>query len=125
MEVETADFASGANLATKLQDAGMNIVSLTFDVSPETRRKAMARLQHEALLEWQALAKQAAASMGYAGYTPGRLTVNAGDSGPRPRFAAQAMVSKASDSVAVSAGTSELVTTVTGEALLGSQRIRN
>ena len=125
MEVETADFAAGANLATKLQDAGMNVVSLTFGVSPEARRKALTRLQHEALVEWQALAKQAATSLGYAGYTPGRLTVNAGDSGPRPRFAAQAMAAKAADSVAISAGTSELVTTVTGEALLGIERKRN
>lgn len=124
MEIETADFAAGANLATKLQDDGLNLLSLTFGVSPEARRKALATLQHEALVEWQALAKQAAASMGFNGYTPGRLTVNAGDSGPRPRFA-QAMVAKAADAVAVSAGTSELTSTVTGEAILGSERKRN
>ena len=122
MEVETADFAAGANLATKLQDDGLNLVSLTFGVSPEARRKAQATLQHEALVEWQSLAKQAATSLGFNGYTPGRLTVNAGDSGPRPRFAAQAMMAKAADAVAVSAGTSELTTTVTGEAILGAKR---
>jgi predicted secreted protein len=125
MEVETADFAAGANLATKLQDEGLNLVSLTFGVSPDARRKALATLQNEALVEWQALAKQAAASMGFGSYTPGRLTVNAGDSGPRPRFAAQAMMAKAPDSVAVSAGTSEMTVTVTGEAILGTERKRN
>lgn len=124
LEVETADFAAGANLATKLQDDGLNLVSLTFGVSPETRRKAMTKLQHEALVEWQSLAKQAAASMGFGGYTPGRLTVNAGDSGPRPRFAAQAMA-KAADAVTVSAGTSEMTTTVTGEAILDRDRKPN
>jgi uncharacterized protein YggE len=98
LEVETADFAAGANLATKLQ--------------------------HEALVEWQSLAKQAAASMGFGGYTPGRLTVNAGDSGPRPRFAAQAMA-KAADAVTVAAGTSEMTTTVTGEAILDRDRKPN
>lgn len=118
MEVETADFAAGANLATKLQDDGLNLVSLTFGVSPEARRKALSKLQHEALIEWQALAKEAAASLGYSGYTPGRLTVNAGDGGPRPRFAPQEMRAKAMDPVAVSAGTSEMTTTVTGEAIL-------
>ena len=122
--VETADFAAGANLATKLQDDGLNLVSLTFGVSPETRRKAMTKLQHEALVEWQSLAKQAAASMGFGGYTPGRLTVNAGDSGPRPRFAAQAMA-KAADAVTVAAGTSEMTTTVTGEAILDRDRKPN
>ena len=122
LEVETPDFAAGANLATRLQEDGLNLVSLTFSVSPDTRRKAMARLQHDALVEWQSLAKQAAASLGYADYTPGRLTVNAGDNGPRPRFASSAMAVRSAEQVTVSAGSSELVTTVTGEAILTGSR---
>ncbi|MBK7473234.1 MAG: SIMPL domain-containing protein [Betaproteobacteria bacterium] len=85
LQIETADFAAGANLATRLQDEGLLLSSLTFSVSPEARRKALAQLQHDALVEWQSRARQAAASMGYAGYAPGRLAINAGDSGPRPR----------------------------------------
>ena len=125
LQIETADFAAGANLATKLQDEGLLLSSLTFSVSPEARRKAVAQLQHDALVEWQSLARQAAASMGYAGYAPGRLAVNAGDSGPRPRFAVKAMATMAAEPVAVSAGSSELVVTVSGEALLGGERRRN
>jgi len=126
LEIETADFTAGANLATRLQDDGLLLASLTFGVSPEARRKASAKLQHDALVQWQAIAKEAATSMGYAGYTPGRLTVNASDGGPRPRFAAQAMAARApAESVAVSAGSSEMVTTVTGEAILTGERRRN
>lgn len=123
LQIETADFAAGANLATKLQDEGLLLSSLTFSVSPEARRKALAQLQHDALVEWQSRARQAAASMGYAGYAPGRLTINAGDSGPRPRRAA--MATMAADPVAVSAGSSEMVVTVAGEAMLAGERRRN
>ncbi len=122
LEIETADFATGANLATRLQEDGLNLASLTFGVSPEARRAAMAKLQHDALVEWQSLAKQAAASLGYGGYTPGRLAVSAGDSGPRPRLAAMAAAPRAMDAVTVSAGSSDLVTTVTGEAILTGSR---
>lgn len=125
LQIETADFAAGANLATTLQDEGLLLASLTFSVSPEARRNAIAKLQHDALVEWQSLAKQAAVSMGYAGYTPGRLTVSAGDTGPRPRFAAKAMASMTADSVTVSAGSSEMVVTVSGEAILANDRRRN
>ncbi|MBP8297544.1 MAG: SIMPL domain-containing protein [Burkholderiales bacterium] len=125
LQIETADFAAGASVATRLQDEGLHLASLTFSVSPEARRKAVSQLQHEALVEWQALARQAAASMGYAGYTPGRLAVNAGDSGPRPRFATKAMATMAADSVTVSGGSSEMVVTVSGEALLTSGARRN
>lgn len=118
LHLETADFAAGAGLATRLQDDGLLLASLAFGISPESRRKATARLQHEALVEWRTIAKEAAASMGYPGYVPGRLTVNAGDHGPSPRFAPMQMSAKSSDSVNVSAGTSEIVATVTGEAIL-------
>ena len=119
LRIETADFAAGANLATRLQQEGLNLSSMTFSVSPEARRGAIAKLQHDALTEWQSLAKQAAASMGFAGYSPGKLAVNSHDaSPPQPRFATQAMAASVAEPVQVAAGTSELVLTVSGEAIL-------
>lgn len=118
LHLETADFAAGANLVTRLQDDGLLISSLIFGVSPESRRQAMAKLQHDALVEWRSIAKQAATSMGYAGYVPGRLSVNTGDNGPSPRYALTAMAARAADQVTVSAGSSEMTATVTGEAIL-------
>ncbi len=125
LQMETADFAAGANLATRLQDEGLLLVSLTFGISPEARRKAIAKLQHDALMEWQSLARQAAVSMGYASHTPGRLTISTGDAGPRPRYAVKAMTAMAADSVTVSAGSSEMVVTVSGEANLTNERKRD
>jgi predicted secreted protein len=124
LQVETADFTAGANLATKLQDEGLLLSSLAFSVSPEARRAAVVKLQHEALTDWQSLAKQAAASMGYGGYTPGRLAINVNDNvpPPRPRFAAQAMAAAAPEPVNVSAGSSEIVLMVSGEAILTNRR---
>jgi predicted secreted protein len=124
LRVETGDFAAGANLATKLQSEGLLLSSLVFSVSPEARRAAVAKLQHDALTEWQSLAKQAAASIGYAGYVPGRIAINASDNvpPPPPRFAAQAMAAPAAEPVAVTAGTSEIVLTVSGDAILTGRR---
>jgi predicted secreted protein len=124
LQIETGDFTAGANLATKLQDEGLLLSSLTFSVSPEARRVAVAKLQHDALTDWQSLAKQAAASMGYGGYTPGRLAINVNDNmpPPRPRFAAQAMAAAAAPEVTVSGGSSEIVLTVSGEAILTNRR---
>ena len=123
LQIETADFTAGANLATRLQDEGLLLSSLTFSVSPEARRVAVAKLQHEALTEWQALAKQAAASMNYGGYSPGRLAINVNDHmpPPRPRLAAQAMAASAPE-VSVAGGSSEIVLTVSGEAILTNRR---
>lgn len=123
LQIETADFTAGTNLATRLQDEGLLLWSLTFSVSPEARRVAVAKLQHEALTEWQSLAKQAAASMGYGAYAPGRLAINVNDHmpPPRPRFAAQAMAASAPE-VSVAAGSSEIVLTVSGEAILNNRR---
>lgn len=124
LRLETADFAVGANLATKLQDEGLLLTALTFNVSPDKRRKAVAKLQHEALTEWQAQAKQAATSMGYSGYTPGRLSVNAVDA-PQPQYANRAMLSLSASlvgPVAVSSGSSDVVVMVSGDAILSNGR---
>jgi predicted secreted protein len=123
LQIETADFTAGANLATKLQDEGLLLSSLTFNVSPDARRVAVAKLQHEALTDWQSLAKQAAASMGYGGYAPGRLAINVNDNvpPPRPRFSAQAMAAAAPE-VNVAGGSSEIVLTVSGDAILNTRR---
>lgn len=121
LQIETADFTAGANLATKLQDEGLLLVSLTFNVSPEARRSAVAKLQHEALTDWQSAAKQAATSLGYTGYVPGRLAINTNDSGPPRRYAAQAMAA-ATEPVAVAGGSSEIVVSVSGDAILSNRR---
>jgi predicted secreted protein len=124
LRIETADFTAGANLATRLQGEGLLLVSLAFSVSPEARRIAVVKLQHDALIEWQARAREAAASMGYAGFTPGRLSVNVNDASPMPppRFATQAMAAEAAPPVAVAGGTSEIGVTVGGEAILNTRR---
>lgn len=115
--LEASDFAAGAGLASKLQEDGLLLTSLDFRVSTETQRKAEARLQHDALVEWQARATAAAASMGFAEYRPGRLSVHAGGNFPQPIMRPQAMAMAASaPPVAVSGGSSEL--TVSGDAIL-------
>jgi predicted secreted protein len=121
--IETADFAAGASLATRLQTDGLLLSSMTFGISPEARKAAVAKLQHEALTDWQQLARQAATSMGYGGFTPGRLAINANDRmPPQPRFAAQAMAVQSEAPVAVASGSSEIVVSVSGEALLSGRR---
>jgi len=124
LRAETADFAAGATLATRLQADGLLLASLAFSISPEARTSAVARLQHQALLEWQARAKEAAASMGYGSFTPGRLSVNVNDASPQPvaRFATQAMAAEAAPPVAAAAGTSEISVSVAGEAILTNRR---
>jgi len=124
LQVETGDFTAGANLATRLQEEGLLLSSLTFSVSPEARRASVAKLQHDALVEWQSLAKAAAASMGYADWKPGRVNVNANDEIVRPHFAARAMVAAAPapEPVAVAGGSSEIVVNVNGEAILAGAR---
>ena len=117
--IEASDFGAAANLATKLQEDGLLLTGINFRVSAETRRKVEARLQHEALVEWQARAKAAAISMGYADFRPGRMAIAAGGHFPQPMMRAQAMaMDSASAPVAVSGGSSELTVTVSGDALL-------
>jgi predicted secreted protein len=123
--IEATSFAAAAGLAGTLQEDGLQLLSLGFRVSPEARRKVETQLQHEALKAWQERAAAAAASMGYAGYRPGRLSVgHHGVPMPRQHMAEQAMMKSSVDvaPVSVAGGTSEIAVTVSGEAILVGNR---
>jgi predicted secreted protein len=124
--VEGGDFAALATLLTKLQDDdGLLLSGMSFDVSPDTRRKSEDALTQQALRAWQERAQRAAQGLGYASWRPGRVTVGTGDrAAPVPMYRAQAMVmaAPAPAPVPVEAGTTDVTVTVSGEAVLDAPK---
>lgn len=117
-----ADFPALAALLSKLQDEdGMLVSSITFTLSPDTRRRAEDALTREAIRAWQQRAATAADALGFAGWRPGRVTIATGDFAPPPRMdmAMRAQAAPAaSPPVAVEGGTTEITVTASGDAVL-------
>ena len=119
LALDGADFAALSALVSQLQGTdGMLLSSLQFSASADARRAADDALTEEAIKRWQARAKTAARAFGAAGYRAGRVTVQTNDYGrPQPMLKA-GMAAAAAAPVSVEGGTTELMVTVSGEAIL-------
>jgi predicted secreted protein len=126
LSLDSSDFTAAATLISRLQDDdGLLLSGMGFSLADKTRRDAEDSVTQQAIKSWQARAQQAALGLGFAGWRPGRVTVQAGDTGRAyPLMRAQAMTSSAgSASVAIEAGTTEVSVTVSGEAVLDSAKV--
>ena len=86
IRIESRDFEAASGLIGKLQ-AGMQLGSLSFSVSPEARRQTENELIAEAIGAFKARAEIVRGALAGRGYKILRLNVNSGSSAPPPRFA--------------------------------------
>lgn len=118
----SGDFAALSDLVSKLQGSdGLLLSSLTFGVSPATRRAAEDSLTQQAVRSWQQRAQHAAQAFGSPAYRTGRVTIQTNDFG-RPQPMLRMAPASAAAPVSVEGGTSEVVVTVSGEAILDKPR---
>jgi predicted secreted protein len=120
VSLDSADFTAAAILITKLQDEdGLLLSGMGFSLSDKTRRDAEDGVTRQAIRSWQSRAEQAAQALGFAGWRPGHLTVQAGDGGRiYPTMRAQATPGFAQAPIALEAGTTDVTVIVNGEAIL-------
>jgi predicted secreted protein len=93
------------------------VSSVAFALSPEAQRAAAEKLTTEAIDNFTAQAKSAAAAFHYTGYTIREVDVGRTSSmPPRPMFAMRAMAAeaKAAAPLPVEAGTSTVTVNVSG-----------
>jgi predicted secreted protein len=86
IRIESRDFEAASGLIGKLQ-AGMQLGSLSFSVSPEARRQTENELIAEAIGAFKSRADIVRGALAGRGYKILRLNVNSGSSAPPPRFA--------------------------------------
>lgn len=116
VRLESKDFEAASLLIGKLQ-AGMQLGSMVFSVSPEARRQAENELIAEAVAAFKARAEIVRGALAGRGYKIQRLNVNTGYSAPPPRFAmARALAAGAPEAVApnLEGGVSMVTVTVGG-----------
>jgi predicted secreted protein len=116
IRIEGRDFEAASGLIGKLQ-AGMQLASLSFSVSPEARRQAENELIAEAIGAFKARAEIVRGALAGRGYKIERLNVNSGSSMPPPRFPmARAMAAGAPEVAApnLEGGVSVVTVTVGG-----------
>jgi predicted secreted protein len=121
LSLDSSDFTAAANLITRFQDDdGLLLSGMGFSLADKTRRDAEDSVTQQALKSWQARAQQAALGLGFAGWRPGHVTVQAGDGGRAyPMMRAQVMSNSAGPApVSIEAGTTEVSVSVSGEAIL-------
>jgi predicted secreted protein len=115
IRIESKDFETASGLIGKLQ-AGMQLGSLGFSVSPEARRLAENELIAEAIGAFKARAEIVRGALAGRGYKILHLNVNSGSSAP-PRFPmARALAAGAPEVAAPSleGGVSQVTVTVGG-----------
>jgi len=118
IRIESRDFEAASGLIGKLQ-AGMQLGSLSFSVSPEARRQTENELITEAIGAFKARAEIVRGALAGRGYKILHLNLNSGSSVPPPRFAmARALAAGASEVAApnIEGGVS-LVTVTAGGAI--------
>jgi predicted secreted protein len=116
IRIDSRDFEAASALIGKLQ-AGMQLGSLSFSVSPEARRQNENELITEAIGAFKARAEIVRGALAGRGYKILRLNVNSGSSAPPPRFAvARAMAAAAPEVAApnLEGGVSQITVTVGG-----------
>ena len=122
--LEGGDFAALSALVSKLQGTdGLLLSGLNFTVSPATRRAAEDALTQQAIRNWRERAQSAASGFGSSAWRAGRITIQTNDYGrPQPVMRAAGMATSAAP-VAVEGGMSDVTVTVSGEAILDTQRM--
>lgn len=121
VSLDSADFTAAATLITRLQDEdGLLFSGMGFSLGDKTRRDAEDGVTRQAIRSWQSRAEQAAQGLGFGGWRPGHVTVQASDGGRvyPTMMRAQASPGFAPAPVALEAGTTDVTVTVTGEATL-------
>jgi predicted secreted protein len=118
IRLESKDFEAASGLIGKLQ-AGMQLGSLSFSVSPEARRQAENELIVEAIGAFKARAEIVRGALAGRGYKVQRLNVNSGHSAPAPRFAMARVLAAGAPDVAAPdlEGGESLVTVTVGGAI--------
>ena len=118
IRIESRDFESASGLIGKLQ-AGMQLGSLGFSVSPEARRRTENELIAEAIGAFKARAEIVRGALAGRGYKIVRLSVNSGASPPPPRFPmARALAAGAPEVAAPNLeGGASLITVTAGGAI--------
>jgi predicted secreted protein len=121
--LDSGDFAAVAALIGGLQEEGGLLLSgMSFSVSDDTRAKAEDGVTQQALRAWQERAGVAARGLGFPGWRPGRVTVQAGGGRPIPVMRAAAADAFGGAPVPVEAGTTDVTVSVTGDAVLDAGR---
>jgi len=124
LALESSDFVALSALVSKLQGAdGLLLSGLSFTVSPAARHAAEDALTTQAIRGWQQRAQNAARAFGAGDFRTGRVTIQTNDYGrPQPMFKAGGVAATAVAPVTVEGGTSEVMVTVSGEAILDTLR---
>jgi predicted secreted protein len=86
IRIESRDFDAASALIGKLQ-SGMQLGSINFSVSRETRQAAEDELAIEAIAAFKARAELLRKTLGGRGYKLQNLNVSSGHNVPQPRFA--------------------------------------
>ena len=116
IRLECKDFEAASRLIGKLQ-AGMQLGSTAFSVSPEARRQAENELIVEAIAAFKARADIVRGALGGRSYKIQHLNVNTGYSPPPPRFASARVMAAGAPEVAApnfEGGVSMVTVTVGG-----------
>jgi predicted secreted protein len=116
IRIDSKDFAAASALIGKLQ-AGMQLGSLNFSVSPEARRQTENELIAEAIAAFKLRAEIVRGALAGRSYKLQRLSVNSGHSVPPPRIAtARALTAGAPEIAApdLEAGVSQITVTAAG-----------
>jgi predicted secreted protein len=123
LALEGADFGALSALVSKLQGSdGLLLSSLNFTVSPAARRAAEDELSRQAIASWQQRAQNAAQAFGAPGWRTGRVTIQTNDYGRPQPMLRSGMAAASAAPVTVEGGTSDVVVTVSGEAILDAPR---
>jgi predicted secreted protein len=125
LTLESSDFVALSALISKLQGSdGLLLSGLGFAVSPAKRHAAEDALTAQAIRTWQQRAQAATHAFGASAFRTGRVTVQTNDVGrPQPMLKAGGVAAAAAPApVNVEGGTSEVMVTVSGEAILDTPR---
>jgi len=124
LALESGDFVPLSALVSKLQGSeGLVLSGLSFSVSPQARRAAEDALTTQAIHNWQQRAQNAARAFGVSDYRTGHVSIQTNDFGrPQPMFKAAGVGATSVAPVSVEGGTSEVMVTVSGEAILDTLR---
>jgi predicted secreted protein len=121
--LDSGDFSAVAALVGRLQEEdGLLLSGMSFSVTDDTRARAEDAVTLQALRSWQERAQAAARGLGFSGWRPGRVTVQAGGGRPMPVMRAAAADAYGGAPVAIEAGTTDVTVTVTGDAVLDAAR---
>lgn len=115
IRIESKDFKAASELIGKLQ-AGMQLGSMGFSVSPEARRATENELITEAIGAFRARAEIVKAALAGRGYKLQHLGLSTGNNAPQPRFAMASRVRSAQEVAPpnLEAGVSLVIVTANG-----------